>query len=333
MKLDGYLGKWGMPNLGALGVHEDDRGNFEDYPFKSQWHKCIGFYEGYLVIQFSCLQIRVLEKNFRVIAPPDFLPFDNVSYISSKGKLEIGTVVSYSTLRKPALRNVYILSVKGKVKSTLYEKERLTLIEDAPEVIKKREGLSKIISHALRHKPDKYGLELDPEGWVEMESLIQALKHIDNCWQSLMYYDILKMIDLSDKKRHEVKAQRIGPEYKNEYGWYIRAKYGHSFDGKIYNEKQEPPRVLYHGTTSTSADIILREGLSSMDRQYVHLSQKMEEAVRVGKRRQSQPVILEINAKKAFEGGCNFYLGNDEIWLSDFIPPRFIKEYNHTAYD
>lgn len=240
MKLEKYIGEWGMPNLGARGVHKDDRANFEDYPFKGQWHKCIGLYEGYLVIQFSCLQIRVLEKNFRIIDPPDFLPFDNVSYVSSKGKIEIGTVVSYSTLRKPTLRKVYILSVKGKVKSTLYEKERLSLIEDTSELRRKQGSLSKVISHALRHEPEKYGLELDSEGWVEMESLIQVLKQKDSGWQSLRYYDILRMIDSSEKKRHEVQTQRIGPEYKNTYRWFIRAKYGHSFEGNIYQEKIEP---------------------------------------------------------------------------------------------
>ena len=26
--------------------------------------------------------------------------------------------------------------------------------------------LSRVLSHALRHDPGRYGLELDPEGWV-----------------------------------------------------------------------------------------------------------------------------------------------------------------------
>lgn len=43
-----------------------------------------------------------------------------------------------------------------------------------------------------------------------------------------------------------------------------------------------------------------------MNRQYVHLSIDEEIALQVGKRRDSEPVILKILAKKAFDSGINF---------------------------
>jgi len=36
--------------------------------------------------------------------------------------------------------------------------------------------LSKTISHALRHRPEIYGLELDAEGWTPVEDLLAALR-------------------------------------------------------------------------------------------------------------------------------------------------------------
>jgi RNA:NAD 2'-phosphotransferase (TPT1/KptA family) len=36
--------------------------------------------------------------------------------------------------------------------------------------------LSRLVSNALRHEPNAYGLELDPEGWVEVNALLEALK-------------------------------------------------------------------------------------------------------------------------------------------------------------
>lgn len=324
MDMKNFIGKWGAVNLGES-VGDYGEGNYKDYPFKGQYHKCIGAEKNYLIVEYSCIQIRISEHDFRLIDPPNFFPFDIVKYVSSKGKLEIGTIVSFSFKWKPIPEKVYILSVNGKVKSTLYEKERLTLIEDTLEVHKRRESLSKMISHALRYEPGEYNLDLGLGGWVNMQQLINAIKEKGSEWQSLQYFDILKMIDLSDKKRHEVKTKMIGPEYKNKYEWFIRAKYGHSIDGKIYKEKQNPPDVLYHGITSEAADKILKEGLKPMDRQYVHLSQKIEEAEQVGKRRQPKPVILKIDAKKAFEDQINFYTGNDKIWLSDFIGPDYIK--------
>ncbi len=320
-----YLNRWGVIYKSNSCFHPDDISIWNNYPFKSQLHKCIGIDGKFLKIKFSSIEIRISPNCFIPTESPEFKPFDVVKYTSSKGKLEIGTVVSYRSLGKPYPRKVYILNVKGKVKSTFYEKERLTLLEITSESLIKRRALSKLISHALRHEPDKYTLKLDPEGWVNMQQLINAIKEKGSEWQSLQYFDILKMIDLSDKKRHEVKTKRIGPEYKNKYEWFIRAKYGHSIEGKIYKEKQNPPDVLFHGTTSEAADKILKEGLKPMDRQYVHLSQKIEEAERVGRRRQSKPVILKIDAKKAFEDQVNFFVGNDKIWLSDFIGPDYIK--------
>lgn len=323
MKKDEYIGKWGVV------VHTitlPDNLSYQDYPFKGYWHYCIGFTNnGLLKVKFSSIELLVSPSGFTLVEEPDFKPFDNVKYVSTKKKLEFGVVVGFGVLIKPYKRKVYQLSVNGKVKSTLYEKERLTLIKDTSDVKRKQESLSKLISHALRHEPDKYGLELDTEGWVEMENLIQTLRQKDSGWQSLRYYDVLRMIDASEKKRHEVKTQRIGPEYKNTYRWFIRAKYGHSIEGNIYQEKIEPPEILYHGTTDTALEDILIDGLKPMGRQYVHLSGEIGEAIRVGKRRQESPRILKVNASQAFKNNVNFYRGNDKIWLSDEIAPEYIE--------
>jgi len=222
MKLKDYIGKWGTCNFDTDSVFAEDLIKLEHYPFKEQWHKCIGVELDYLIVTFSCVQLRLKQSAFVEVTPPDFMPFDNVKYLSSKEKLEIGAVVSYSSIRKPHLQKVYQLSVKGKVKSTLYVKERLTLIEETSEVLKTRESLSKTISHILLHKSDKHSINLDSEGWLKLDILIEALKLSSSEWQSLRYLDILKMIDLDEKKHYEVKTNRIGPEYKNKYEWYIR---------------------------------------------------------------------------------------------------------------
>ncbi|AKA69307.1 RNA 2'-phosphotransferase [Clostridium scatologenes] len=60
-------------------------------------------------------------------------------------------------------------------------------------------------------------------------------------------------------------------------------------------------------------------------RQYVHLSNDIETALQVGKRHDDKPVILEIDAKKAWDEGVKFYLGNDKVWLADNIPSKDIK--------
>jgi putative RNA 2'-phosphotransferase len=141
--------------------------------------------------------------------------------------------------------------------------------------------LSKEISYALRHAPEEYGLTLDEQGWVQVEDLVRALKKQEK-YSSLTVGDIADMIQVSEKKRHELAGDRI------------RALYGHSTKEKIKKDAVQPPDVLYHGTAHKFLQNILELGLIPKDRQYVHLSQDVVTAITVGKRRDADPVILRV---------------------------------------
>ncbi|EAE4192982.1 RNA 2'-phosphotransferase, partial [Listeria monocytogenes] len=69
---------------------------------------------------------------------------------------------------------------------------------------------------------------------------------------------------------------------------------------------------------------IEKKGLVPMSRQYVHLSEDIETANLVGKRKDKNPIILEISALEAWNEGVNFYYGNEKVWLADAIPSKFI---------
>jgi putative RNA 2'-phosphotransferase len=172
--------------------------------------------------------------------------------------------------------------------------------------------LSKTISHALRHQPEAYGLQLDPEGWVAVDELLTALQQRRSAWHNVSLSDITTIITESSKQRFELHDGKI------------RAFYGHSLPEKVEKLPATPPATLYHGTTPQAAAAIRHEGLKSMKRQYVHLSTDEKTAKLVALRRTSQPVILHIAALQAHEQGINFYLGNEDIWLADPIPPTFI---------
>lgn len=174
-------------------------------------------------------------------------------------------------------------------------------------------NLSKEVSYALRHAPWEYELELDSDGWVSVEQLISSLRNSEE-WKALTEEDLVKMISLSDKKRHEIKDGKI------------RAFYGHSIPMKISKEVGSPPQYLYHGTSINYLDDIKSNGLKPMSRQYVHLSEDIETAKLVGNRKKGETIFLTIDTELAQSKGVKFYIGNDKVWLSDCIPPEFIKE-------
>lgn len=174
--------------------------------------------------------------------------------------------------------------------------------------------VSRIASHALRHEPWLYELELDEQGWVTVEAFLAALRGERRAWGSLTEADLVAMIEQSDKKRHELRDGRI------------RALYGHSTPQKLLKEPAQPPAVLYHGTAPDVAERIRADGLRPMGRQYVHLTTDTEMAMQVGRRKADAPIILTVNAAQAHGSGVAFYRGNDRVWLADVIPPSFIAE-------
>lgn len=95
---------------------------------------------------------------------------------------------------------------------------------------------------------------------------------------------------------------------------------------KILKEVKMPPDILYHGTARRFEQSIMEDGLLPQSRQYVHLSQDVETTENVGKRHDDKPCILIIDAKKAWDEGIKFYLGNEKVWLADEIPSKYIKK-------
>lgn len=173
--------------------------------------------------------------------------------------------------------------------------------------------LSRTISHALRHEPWIYELEIDNDGWVPVNTLLESLRTIKHDWNDLTTEHLEKMIAKAGKTRHELKDDKI------------RALYGHTIPGKLGKTAAEPPEILFHGTAPETIKLIFLEGLKPMDRQYVHLGVEKKTVEKVGLRKSNTPVILKINAKRAYQEGIAFYEGNDKIWLSDKIPPEYIS--------
>lgn len=169
--------------------------------------------------------------------------------------------------------------------------------------------LSKTISHALRHAPAAYGLTLDPQGWVRIADLLAALKERGMPADEQLLHDILAQ---SEKKRFEMVEGKI------------RAFYGHSTEEKIVKQVVEPPEILYHGTVAGNLESILEKGLLPMGRQYVHLSADEKTAKMVGSRHAGAVVILQVQARAAYQAGIAFYQEKNGVWLSDAVPGGYL---------
>lgn len=176
------------------------------------------------------------------------------------------------------------------------------------------ERLSRTLAHALRHEPWIYELEVDGKGWAPLNQLLRALREKRDAWRDLDRRDLREMMRRSEKRRYEIRGDRI------------RALYGHSLGDKLEMEPATPPDRLFHGTSPGAASRIREEGLRPMGRQYVHLSSDRSTAREVGHRKADDPVVLTVEAGEAHGAGLAFYRGNDRVWLADRVPPAFVRE-------
>jgi len=182
-------------------------------------------------------------------------------------------------------------------------------------MINKRDmELSKFISLILRHKPEVIGLKLDKQGYVFVDELLKGMNK-DKGGMYIKRFDLDRIVNEDDKKRYS---------YNNDRGdERIRANQGHSVPVDLGLEEIYPLTKLYHGTGKRFLNSILLEGIKHGARQYVHLSDNIETAIKVGSRH-GEVVILEIDYKNMIEDGYFFYRSKNGVYLTDYVETRYI---------
>ena len=172
---------------------------------------------------------------------------------------------------------------------------------------------SKFLSYILRHKPDTIGLQLDIEGWADINSLIIGAATEGRVLDQAI---IQTVVNSSDKKRFTL----------SEDGQCIRAVQGHSTpDVNLQHIEKKPPEFLYHGTATRFLESILQQGLIAGSRHHVHLSQDITTAVAVGQR-YGKPAVLKVEALRMHQQGFNFFQAENGVWLTNHVPNFFIYQ-------
>lgn len=175
---------------------------------------------------------------------------------------------------------------------------------------------SKFLSYVLRHEPQAIGLQLDSEGWADIESLIAGAAKDG---RTLDIPLIQAVVSSSDKKRFSI----------SDDGLRIRAVQGHSTASvNLQHVEKEPPELLYHGTATRFLESIRQQGLIAGSRHHVHLSQDIITAITVGQR-YGRPVVLKIEALRMHQQGLKFFQAENGVWLTAHVPSNFISESNN----
>jgi len=171
--------------------------------------------------------------------------------------------------------------------------------------------LSKFLSLILRHQPEAIGIELDQNGWTDVDILIEKanINGIELDIETLKH-----IVETNSKKRFafNVTFDRI------------RASQGHSIDVQLGYVNQKPPEILYHGTSEKFVQSILNTGLEKRNRQHVHLSTNVETAIKVGQRH-GKPFVFKVSAEQMYNDKFEFFISENGVWLTDNVPVKYLK--------
>ena len=175
--------------------------------------------------------------------------------------------------------------------------------------------LARILAGILRHFPDRYGIAVDPQGWVPLPRLVQVIRAQHRQYGWLKPHHLIALAETDPKGRYEIREDRI------------RATYGHTVDLELDLPTDGIPPVLFYPVTKDESDLVLEVGLRPTDRKKVHLSRTALDAYRAGRVRTPEPVLLTVDAERAQADGVVIRRAGKTVFLVDQVPPGYLGRF------
>ena len=161
----------------------------------------------------------------------------------------------------------------------------------------------------LGYRPDEFGLVPDSEGFVPYKELLQAI-HEEEGWRYVRRSHINEVLLGRDRSLFESGDERIRSV---ERRWEL----------DLHNPARFLPKLLFTAVRRKAHPVVIERGLSAVEDKYLVLTPVREMALRIGLRRDQEPVLLEIWAEAAREKRALFFSFGD-LFLSPEIPAEFI---------
>lgn len=172
-------------------------------------------------------------------------------------------------------------------------------------------GISKTLSYLLRHAAVKEGLPIEPDGFINLCSI---LSYPEMKRKSVQLSDIKRVVLTNNKMRFTLVCL--------ENVWKIKANQGHSL--KEVTELSLTQLTIdkinfevVHGTYYIYWMSIKRDGLKRMTRNHIHFACTAIFKENVSGFRKDAEVLIFINVHAALKDGIEFYRSENNVILSE----------------
>jgi putative RNA 2'-phosphotransferase len=170
--------------------------------------------------------------------------------------------------------------------------------------------LVRFMAYILGRRPDEFGLVPDREGFVSYKELLWVL-HEETGFGYVREGDIHEAVWHGGRGIFEAVENRIRAA---ERQWQM----------ELDRPAAALPKLLLTAVRRKAHAHVLEKGLAALNERYLVLSTDKEKALRIGRRREQKPVMIEIMAAAAAAEGIAFYPFG-ELFLSREIPARFLS--------
>jgi len=171
--------------------------------------------------------------------------------------------------------------------------------------IQKTEQLARLIQYVIGRRPDEFGLVPDTRGFIPVADVLKVLH--DEGWRKVRRGDL------------ETMNYHLGAPTVDIEAHLLRAHDRSGLEG--LREDAAPPKLLYAPIRRRAYEKVAQHGLGPQGHtDKVVLFAEHDLAVKVGQRRDAQPVVVTVNVEQASEQGLLFTSFGERIFLTESLP-------------
>jgi len=165
--------------------------------------------------------------------------------------------------------------------------------------------LEKFIVYALGRRPDEFGLVPAAEGWVKLKDLLKALNEEDG-WRHVRRSHIDEIVLAQPAAEIEINDNRVRARLREHL--------------PVPQPVDRPPKLLYTCIRRRAYSVVLEKGIVAAEGKKVVLAVTPDLALRIGRRRDPDPVLLTVNVEQALAYDIALHRFGELLYIADAIP-------------
>lgn len=173
------------------------------------------------------------------------------------------------------------------------------------------EGLARMLTYILCHRPDEFGLVLSGDGFVPVKHLLQTLT-AEPGWGFVRRHHLDQVVGLISPPAFEIAAEQIRALHPKPA--QLRRPAG-----------EPPPALLYVAIPPKAHARVWEEGLKPPPDRELVLATTKDTAIKLGRRRTRDPIVVIVQAQAAASRGIALLGYGEGLFLAPALPRDLLQ--------